>query len=450
MNLADVNPTILTPADPGWDQARLAWNLAVDQRPAAIALPESAEQVAAVVRYATDRGLQVAAQGTGHNAGPLGDLSGTVLLKTQALRRVSIDPDARIARVEAGVIMRDLAQAAGKHGLAVLMGSSPDVGVVGYALGGGMSWLGRAHGLMANHVRSLDVVTADGRLIRVDEGREPDLFWALRGGGGSFAIVTALEIGLLPVAEVYAGQLWWPAQDGEGVLRAWQELTRSGLPDQFTTTFRYLRVPPAPEIPEHLRGKSFAVVDAFYLGSPADADVRLDRLRSMEPVSDTFRMVPAADLSDVHGDPDHPVPVMADGMLLASLPDKALDEIVRLAGAGAASPLMVLELRHVGGEMSRSRPGHGALDAVHAPYLLVAGDLAPDAEAVAAVHASVAGVLSAMSPWAARQMYLNLAETPRDPAAFWSAQAYDRLRQIKAAVDPGNVIRSNHPIPAAA
>jgi FAD/FMN-containing dehydrogenase len=450
MNLDDTNPTILTAADPGWDQARLAWNLAVDQRPAAVALPQSAEEVAAVVRYATDRGLRVAAQGTGHNASPMGDLSDTVLLKTQEMRRISIDPAARTAWLEAGVIMRDLAQAAGKHGLAVLMGSSPDVGVVGYALGGGISWLGRAHGLLANHIRSLDVVTADGRLIRVDERSEPDLFWALRGGGGSFAIVTALEVGLLPIAEVYAGQLWWPAQAGERVLHAWQELTRSGLPDRLTTTFRYLSAPPAPEIPEQLRGKSFAVVDAFYVGSPADADARLARLRSLAPVNDTFRMVPVARLTDVHQDPEHPVPGVGDGMLLDSLPDKALDEIVRLGGPQADSPLMILELRLAGGEMGRSRPGHGALDAIRAPYLLIAGGMAPDRQAAAAVHAAVAGVLSAMSPWAAEQMYLNLAESPRDPATFWSPQAYDRLRRIKAAVDPGNVIRANHPIPPAA
>jgi hypothetical protein len=450
MNQADIGPTILVAGDPGWDQARLAWNLSMDQRPAAVALPKSAEEVAAVVRYATDHGLRVAAQGTGHNAGPLGDLSDTVLLKTQALRRISIDAEARIARLEAGVIMSDLAQAADKYGLAVLMGSSPDIGVVGYALGGGMSWLGRAYGLMANHVLSLDVVTADGRLIRVDERREPGLFWALRGGGGSFGIVTALEVGLLPIAGVYAGQLWWPAQEGERVLHAWQELTQSGLPDEFSTTFRYLSFPPAPEIPGELRGKTFAVVDAFCLGSPVDADARLAPLRSLEPVSDTLQMVPAAELCYLHGDPDHPVPGVGDGMLLDSLPDKALDEIVRLGGPEAASPLMILEIRHVGGEMSRSRPGHGAVDAIQAPYLAIAGGMAPDLRAAAAVRAYVAGVLSALSPWADQQMYLNLAETPREPAMFWSPQAYDRLRRIKADIDPGNVIRANHSIPPAA
>src|SRR5215469_2388645 len=147
--------TILTPGDPGWDDARRAWNLAVDQRPAAVALPTSPRGVAAAIDFARGRGLRVAAQGTGHNAAPLGSLAGTVLVKTSAMQRVTIDPGARIARAEAGVVWQEVADAAAKHGLAALAGSSPDVGVVGYTLGGGMSWLGRAYGLSANNVEAI-------------------------------------------------------------------------------------------------------------------------------------------------------------------------------------------------------------------------------------------------------------------------------------------------------
>jgi hypothetical protein len=442
-------PTILTAADPSWDEARRAWNLAVDQHPAAVALPETAQDVVAAVDFARRHGLRVAAQGTGHNARPLGSLADTVLINTRAMRQVTIDPVARIARVQAGVRWQEVADAAAKHGLAGLAGSSPDVGVVGYTLGGGMSWLGRAYGLSANNVRAFEAVTADGRLVRADAASEPDLFWALRGGGGSFAVVTTVELRLFPVTEVYAGLLWWPAEAGPQVLQAWRELTQSSLPNAFTTVARYLNFPPAAEIPEHLRGRSFVVIDVIHLGPPTEADALLAPLRALAPVTDTLQMIPAAALGHLHMDPEQPVPAVVDGFTLASLPAQAVDEIVRIGGPDAGSPLLTVEVRHVGGEMSRTRPGHGALAALAAPYLVVAGGLAPTEQAATAVAAGVEVVRSALSNWAARQTYLNLTESCADPAHFWSPQAYERLRRIKAAVDPGNLIRANHPVPPA-
>ena len=151
-------------------------------------------------RFAREHGLRVAAQGTGHNARPLGSLEDTVLVKTARMRQVSIDPVARIARAEAGAVWHEVIETAAEHGLAALAGSSPDVGVVGYTIGGGISWLGRAYGLAANNVEAIELVTADGRLVRADACTEPDLFWALRGGGGSFGVVTAIELRLFPIA----------------------------------------------------------------------------------------------------------------------------------------------------------------------------------------------------------------------------------------------------------
>src|SRR6188472_1683858 len=153
---------VVLPHDPRWNEARLAWNLAVDQQPAAVALPESAADVAAVVRWARSRGLRVAPQGTGHAAAAMGSLAHTVLVKTERMRGVEIDAEARRARVEAGVLWAEVSEAAAKHGLAALAGSSPDVGVVGYTLGGGLSWLARKHGIGANQVTAIEVVTASG------------------------------------------------------------------------------------------------------------------------------------------------------------------------------------------------------------------------------------------------------------------------------------------------
>jgi FAD/FMN-containing dehydrogenase len=208
--IAGLAGQFVLPDDPDYDQARQPWNLALDQRPAAVILPESAADVAAAVSYAADRGLRIAPQGTGHGAAPLGSLEGTVLLRTDRMRGIRIDPRARTARAEAGVIWRDVVEAAARHGLAALAGSSPDTGVVGYTLGGGISFLGRAFGLAANSVTAIEVVTADGHLVRADHEHQPDLFWALRGGGGSFGVVTALEFRLFPVTEAYAGALWYP------------------------------------------------------------------------------------------------------------------------------------------------------------------------------------------------------------------------------------------------
>jgi hypothetical protein len=448
--LAALATTILTPGDPGWDDARRAWNLAVDQHPAAVALPTSAQEVAEVVRFAREHGLRIAAQGTGHNAAPLGSLADTILVKTAAMRQVSIDPDARIARAEAGAVWLDVVGAAASYGLAALAGSSPDVGVVGYTIGGGMSWLGRAYGLSANNVEAIEIVTADGRLARADACTEPDLFWALRGGGGSFGVVTAIELRLFPITEVYAGLLWWPAEPGgepaTDVLQAWRELTQCGLPDEFTTSARLMNFPPISDLPEHLRGRSFVVIDVIHLGEPAEADRLLTPLRALRPVADTIQMIPARALSHLHMDPEQPTAGAGDGLMLATLPVAAIETIIRVA-EGHAGRLLAVELRHVGGEMRRARPHNGALAAVDAEYALFAVGMAPSPQAAAAAARSVAAVRTALSPWAARQMYLNLAETGRDPGCFWTPQAYDRLRRIKAEIDPDNLIRSNHPVP---
>ena len=436
---------ILMPGDPGWDDARRAWNLAVDQHPAAVAEPRSVQDVADVVRFARQHGLRVAAQGTGHNAAPLGLLADTILVKTTAMRQVSVDPAARIARAEAGAVWLDVAEAAAPHGLAALAGSAPNVGVVGYTIGGGMSWLGRAYGLAANNVEAIEVVTADGRLVRADACTEPDLFWALRGGGGSFGVVTEIELRLFPITEVYAGLLWWPADAALPVLQTWRELTQGDLPDEFTSAARLVNFPMIPDIPEHLRGRSFVIVTVIHLGTPAEADALLAPLRALEPLTDTVQIIPANALGHVHVDPEQPIASVGDGLMLASLPAEAIETLVHVAGPDTL--LLAAELIHVGGEMKRARPAGGALPAIDADYALFATGLATCPQAVPAVARSVAAAQTAMRPWAARQMYLNLACTSRDPASFWSAEAYDRLRRIKAAVDPDNLIRSNHPVP---
>src|SRR3954469_4995874 len=259
---------IVTPADAEWDVSRQAWNLAVDQRPAIVALPETDQDVVEVVRYARANGLRVAPQGTGHNAHPLGDLADTVLLKTHRMTGVEIDAGARVARVRAGALWIDVVSAAAEHGLASLAGSSPDVGVVGYTLGGGLSWLARRYGLGANRMLAAEVVTADGEHIRGHRSPHPELYWALRGGGGSFAAVTAIEIELFPIPEVHAGVLFFGIDRASEVLHAWRDWV-DDAPEPVPSVGRFLRPPPIPEIPEPVRGRSFVIIETISLHGQA-------------------------------------------------------------------------------------------------------------------------------------------------------------------------------------
>jgi hypothetical protein len=442
---ARLDGEVVVPGDADWDDARQAWNLTVDQRPAAVALPRTAADVAAVVEFARDHGLRVAPQGTGHGAGAMGDMSDTILLKTVNMRGVSIDPEKRIARAEAGVIWIEVVEAAAEHGLAALAGSSPDVGVVGYTLGGGLSWLARKHGIGANQVTAIELVTANGHFVRTDADNEPDLFWALRGGGGTFGIVTAIEFNLLPITEVYAGILWYPVERSREVLNAWRAWT-DDLPDEMTSVGRILQFPPIEEIPEPVRGRSFAVVQAIWLGDEAEGAKLLEPLRALGPVMDTVATIPMTELSRLHMDPEGPAPGHGDGQILDTIDGDFVETLVEKT---VGSPLLSVEVRHIGGEVGRSRSHHGALGSFEGEFIMFAVGIAPTPEAKEAVEASVKDLLGALEPWAAEHTYLNFADSRRKAATLFSSLSYHRLRRIKAIVDPTGRIRSNHPIPPA-
>jgi FAD binding domain/Berberine and berberine like len=442
--------SLTRPGDPDWDAARQAWQLAVDQRPTAVVRVGSVRDVVAVVDAARALGLRVAPQGTGHNAGPLGPLDDTILLGTSALREVRIDPRRRVARVQAGARWVDVTGAAAEEGLAVLAGSAPDVGVVGYTLGGGLSWFARSHGLAANHVVAIEVVTADGRHRRVDAEHEPDLFWALRGGGGSFAVVTALEFTCFPITEVHAGVLFWPIEAAREVLHVWRRLLPT-LPDSVTSVGRLLRFPPLPDLPPHLRGRSYVVVEAACQNSPEEVDALLGPLRALGPQLDTFRPTPVAELGALHMDPDGPVPAFGDGMLLTGLTEQALDAFVDAAGPGSGSVLLSAELRHLGGALAPGvraggvRAG-GAVSALDAAFAVFGIGITPDAGTDTAVRASVDALQRGLACWGACGTYLNFAERPKAGNALFGDSTHARLQEVKSAYDPGDVIRSNHPV----
>jgi FAD/FMN-containing dehydrogenase len=360
------------------------------------------------------------------------------------MRGVSVDPKRRTARVEAGVLWQEVTDAAAEHGLAALAGSSHDVGVVGYTLGGGISWLARKYGLSSNAVLAAEIVDAEGNERRIDYENDPDLFWAVRGGGGAFAVVTALEIRLFPVAEVYAGTLFFPIDGAREVLSAWLELT-DRAPEELMSVGRLMRFPDLPLVPEPVRGKEFALVEVSYLGSEADGIELTRPLRELGPVLDTTAMIPARRLSELHMDPPAPVPGIGDGRLLDALSIEAVDAIVESAGAESGSTLLSVEVRQLGGALARRAEGDGAAY-LDREFALFAVGMAPTPEIAAKTRSDVARVLAAVDPWDSGRDYLNFREDESTGERLFSAETYARLRAIKAAVDPDNVIRSNHEV----
>ena len=326
------------PGDPGYDDARMPWNVAVDQRPAAVAYPASAAEVAEVVRAAAALGLRVAAQGTGHNAGPLGALDDVVLVRTSAMTGVTVDRERLVARAEAGVLWEDVVTAVAEHGLTALHGSSPDVGVAGYSLGGGIGWYARKLGMQANNVTALEVVTPAGDVVRADAESNADLFWALRGGGGNFGVVTALEFRVFDFDTAYAGWLVYDGSRAAEVLRAWSAWSVDA-PDEVTTAWRILNVPPIEEMPPPFRGRTIVVIDGAVMGTDEEAAAVLAPLRALEPEMDTFERQPTAALIRLHMDPEGPTPAVSDSLVLDSLPDAAIDALVAAAGPGSGSTL---------------------------------------------------------------------------------------------------------------
>jgi hypothetical protein len=295
----------------------------------------------------------------------------------------------------------------------------------------------------------VEVVTADGRIVRADQEVEPDLFWAIRGGGGSFGIITEMGFQLVPVAQVYAGSLWYPMERADEVLQTWRDMAAAGPPEEFSTIGRLMSFPDIPMVPEQVRGQSFTMVETYDVGDVRQADEQLGPLRDLGPVMDTMAAMPADQIGAVHMDPENPAPYAGDGLLLADLPSDAIDALVAAGGPDAAPPLTSIEIRLLGGQFGQARPGGGSLAEISAPFLMYGVGVVPDPGQLPAIQGQLQAVNSAMAPWAAPQRFINLSETSRPADSFWPKPTFDRLRQVKAAVDPDNVVRANHLVPPA-
>ena len=389
-------------------------------------------------------------QGTGHGAAARGgELAGAILMKMERMRGIEIDAVNRTARVEAGVVWAEVAEAAGAYGLAALAGSSPDVGVVGYTLGGGLSWLGRRYGLAASNVVSVEIVTADGAIRRIDAETDPDLFWAIRGGGGSFGAVTAIEFVLFPVAEVYAGVMLFPIERASEILHAWREWT-ADMPDDMTTVGRLLQLPPIPDIPEPLRGRSFVGVEAFYLGSEAEGAELVAPIRALGPEIDTVATIPRRRSSTSTWIPSTPFPAWATGC--SSTTSR------RRASTPSSRPRARTRARR----SSRSRCASSAARSARRRRAAVRCRTSTPTSRSSASGSrcrprwvppwrrTSSVIHEALAPWEAETAYLNFAERDIAGDRLFGPYAHHRLRAVKAAYDPADLFRSNHPVAPAA
>ncbi|MHA6785804.1 FAD-binding oxidoreductase [Pseudonocardia saturnea] len=434
---------VLTGDDPRTAAEVAGFNTTHTPRPAVVVGATCAADVAAAVRWATAQGRTVAVQSTGH--GLISDLADTVLVTTRRMSAVTVDPVARTARVGAGVRWGQVIEAAAPFGLAPLNGSSSQVGVIGYTLGGGLGPMARRYGFAADHVRRIELVTAAGEIRQVDSISDPELFWALRGGKGNFGIVTEMEFELMPVAGLYGGGIFFPGDAAAELLHTYRTWVET-LPEETTTSIALLRLPPLPELPEPLRGQFVVHLRFAHLGSAEGGTALLAPMRAVVPaVMDLVADMPYAAVDSIHMDPTDPMPTWERGATLRELPAEAVDELLAAAGPGVEVPLIMVEVRHLGGAVGRPARVPNAVAGRGAAFTLFALGLmaGPLAETMPAITQSV---VDRMAPWAARGPLLNFLgwAGPDRVRRLWDDADRARLLAVKERLDPANVFSCGH------
>jgi FAD/FMN-containing dehydrogenase len=401
------------PGEPGYEVARRPLHDTIDPRPAMVVEARGAADVRAAVVAAREHDLPLAVQATGHGTHVPAD--GAILVRTSDMAAALVDPGRRVARVGPGAVWGDVLAAAAPFGLAPLSGSSPSVGVTGYTLGGGLGWLARRHGFAADSLLRAEVVTADGSIVTASADDHADLFWALRGGGGSFAVVTAMELRLHPVAEVYAGTACFAIDRAPETLMRYREWI-ADAPDALSTAVLLM----------HLgEGERVLAIRAMHVGEADEARRMLAPLFAAAgpPLVDGMRPMRFADASMGGTAPRHLE-------LMHELPDAVIEAIV----AAQAAP--TVEVRHWGGAMARPAAGAGPVGPRDVPLSVVVDAHVPQLAAALARHATGGSFLN------------FLADPGRTGTAFAPAD-YEALREVKAAYDPDDLFRIGHAIPPA-
>ncbi|AWI32790.1 FAD-binding oxidoreductase [Streptomyces sp. ICN441] len=445
MNQHDILPrAFAAPGTPEYDEAAGVFNLAAPARPGAAVTVRTVDEVRAAVREAGARDLPVRVHTTGHASGARHAVDGGLLVRTRLAGGVVVDARRRIARIPAGTTWGEVVAAAAPFGLTAPHGSAAGVGVVGYLLGGGVSFYGRRTGLAANSVRAVELVTADGTLVRADAENDPELLWALRGGGGGFGVVTAVELELLPVAKVVTGAAYWSAAHAAPLLAAWRDWA-ADAPRRATTSLRVMNLPPVPGVPPVLAAGPVLCVDGAVAAASPDevaearrqAEDLLGPLRGIAPpLMDTWALTDAAGVLDAHMDPAEPVPFVGDHLLLAELGDEAAAAFLGVVGEGSGSPLAVATLRQLGGAFADADPRGGVLSRLDAPFAYMGSGPPFGPVTVADLERHCAAVRAALAPWDTGTTVPSLVEGADRPQRHLDADALAAVDRVRARVDP--------------
>lgn len=440
--LADLDATqVELPGSETYMRCATPWNVAVSSQPLAVVVAHDANDIQQAVRWAGSNDIGVAVQLTGHGAAA--QLDSSILIHTGLLDECVIHPEGW-ARVGAGVRWAQVLEAAAAHGLAPLAGSAPDVGVVGYTTGGGLGPVARSYGFASDRVRAFEVVTGDGQFLRATPEENPDLFWGLRGGKGVLGIVTAVEFDLVRLTEIYGGALYFNTGDADEVFRAWSSWCKA-LPEEATTSAAFLRLPPAPGVPAPLAGRTTLAIRFAWVGALADGEQALAPMRAVaSPLIDAVGPMPYAALGAIHADPVDPMPVHEEHALLAELPVSCVEEFLAHVGTETDSPQIIVELRQLGGAISKHGELPSAVSYRGAAFsLLTIGLGVPPMAQVAADDA--AGLIAALDPWIADGTLPNFSAgngRTRLTDAY-DGSTLDHLLRVAHSYDP-NVILTAH------
>ena len=440
-----VRGIVSRPGEGAYAEDTAAFNLAQVHRPDAVVGAVDADDVQTAVMWAAHRGIPVAVQATGHNAAAPMDEG--LLVNTSRLQDLELDLEAGTVSVGAGVRWDAVLEELVSHGLTAAHGSSSRVGVVGYTVGGGLPLMGRALGFASDHVRSFDVVTPDGELRYVAPDTEPELFTALRGGKANFGIVTRMTLAAVPLGDFYGGQLVYPEEAAGQVLEAFRSWAPA-LPDEASASLAFMHLPDVPFLPPEMRGTAPVILRFGLFGDGELGDHLLAPLRALPVLSDTAGPMDYRGVDAVHADPADPSPSMERGILLAGLDQDAAAELLRQIGPGSGTPLVMVELRLLGGALAQEPPFpdtvSGRSAAFHLFVVGVPGLPAPDQ-----VEAALARLAVVFEPYAAGSLinFHGPAGDEQDRARAWEPDAYQLLRNAKASWDPQNLFRYGHAVP---
>ena len=437
---------VLEPGDGEYDEARRVWNAAIDRHPAVIARCTSSADVAAALKYATGRGLEVAVRGGAHGISGKAVVDDGLVIDLSALNSVAVDPDARRARVGGGALLGDLMAAAQEHGLATPVGMVGHTGVGGLTLGGGMGWLTRKHGLSIDNVVSAEVVTADGRILRADTDENADLFWAIRGGGGNFGVVTEFEFALHPVGPmIQVALLFWSLEQGKDYFRVARDVCAS-LPPEVNVIIGGVNAPPAPFVPAEHHGIPGYVAFIASFGPEDQYQDVVSRFRdSLPPLWEFLTPMPYMGLQTMLDEANGWGQYNYDhGCALDELTDEVID-ILAEHYPRKQSPGSVMLLYRLDSAFSEVADEETAFSGVRSPgYMLFSIALCPSPEVLEADRAWVRGLHAALTPHVAPRTYVNgIDEDSSDVRVAYGPEKHDRLRRIKAKYDPDNVFRRN-------